>query len=88
MSRRSSLNRATTYTAPTRSASIRSRPTARRPICIAPRHWRDFGHQKGGFYHDARFSTLLDVVNHYDTKFNLKLSDADKKDLIEYLKGI
>jgi mono/diheme cytochrome c family protein len=45
-------------------------------------------HQKGGFYHDGRFATLLDVVNHYDTQFNLKLSDAEKRDLIEYLKGI
>src|SRR6266481_9134188 len=45
-------------------------------------------HQKGGFYHDGRFATLLDVVNHYNTQFNLKLSNADKSDLIEYLKGI
>jgi hypothetical protein len=45
-------------------------------------------HQKGGFYHDGRFATLLDVVNHYDTQFNLKLSDPEKRDLIEYLKGI
>jgi hypothetical protein len=45
-------------------------------------------HQKGGFYHDGRFATLLEVVNHYDTQFNLKLSDAEKRDLIEYLKGI
>jgi hypothetical protein len=45
-------------------------------------------HQKGGFYHDGRFATLLDVVNHYDTQFNLKPSDAAKRDLIEYLKGI
>jgi hypothetical protein len=45
-------------------------------------------HQKGGFYHDGRFATLLDVVNHYDAQFNLKLSDAEKRDLIEYLKGI
>jgi len=45
-------------------------------------------HQKGGFFHDGRFSTLLDVVNHYDAQFDLKLSDADKKDLVEYLKGI
>jgi mono/diheme cytochrome c family protein len=44
--------------------------------------------QKGGFFHDGRFATLLDVVNHYDTQFNLNLSEADKKDLIEYLKGI
>ena len=45
-------------------------------------------HQKGGFFHDGRFATLLDVVNHYDTQFNLNLSDANKKDLVEYLKGI
>jgi hypothetical protein len=31
---------------------------------------------------------LLDVVNHYDKQFNLRLTDSDKKDLIEYLKGI
>ena len=47
-----------------------------------------WAHQKGGFYHDGRFATLLDVVNHYDTQFNLQLSDTDKKDLTEYLKGI
>jgi hypothetical protein len=47
-----------------------------------------WAHQKGGFYHDGRFATLFDVVNHYDAQFNLNLSDADKKDLIEYLKGI
>jgi hypothetical protein len=45
-------------------------------------------HQKGGFFHDGRFATLLDVVNHYDEHRNLNLSDADKQDLVEYLKGI
>jgi hypothetical protein len=45
-------------------------------------------HQKGGFYHDGRFATLGDVVSHYDGHFNLRLSEANKKDLIEYLKGI
>jgi cytochrome c peroxidase len=44
-------------------------------------------HQKGGFFCDGRFNTLLDVVNHYDTQFNLNLSDASKRDLVEYLKG-
>ncbi len=28
------------------------------------------------------------LVNHYDGQFKLNLSDANKKDLIEYLKGI
>jgi len=45
-------------------------------------------HQKGGFYHDGRFATLLDVVNHYNQQLNLNLTDANKKDLVEYLKGI
>jgi hypothetical protein len=43
---------------------------------------------KGGFYHDGRFATLMDVVNHYDRFLKLKLSDAQKRDLIEYLKTI
>jgi len=27
-------------------------------------------------------------VNHYDAQFNLNLSEANKRDLVEYLKGI
>ena len=45
-------------------------------------------HTKGGFYHDGRFATLLDVVNHYDNHFKLALSDQEKKDLVEYLKSL
>jgi hypothetical protein len=45
-------------------------------------------HEKGGFYHDGRFATLADVVNHYNTQFKLSLSEAQKRDLVEYLKGI
>lgn len=45
-------------------------------------------HTKGGFYHDGRFATLLDVVNHYDTLFSLGLTDAEKNDLVEYLKSL
>jgi len=44
-----------------------------------------FAHQKGGFYHDGRFVTLPDVVNHYDGCFNLQLSDDEKSDLVQYL---
>jgi len=43
---------------------------------------------KGGFYHDGRFATLEDVVNHYDGVLELHLSDSQKHDLIEYLKSI
>ena len=45
-------------------------------------------HGKGGFYHDGRFATLLDVVNHYDLQFSLHLSDQEKRDLVEYLKSL
>lgn len=44
-------------------------------------------HEKGGFYHDGRFATLLDVVNHYDTFFKLNLTAAEKNDVIQYLRG-
>jgi hypothetical protein len=42
-------------------------------------------HQKGGFFHDGRFATLLDVVNHYNTCFNLGLTAQEKNDLVQYL---
>ncbi|MHB0914051.1 MAG: hypothetical protein ACYC2Y_11525 [Armatimonadota bacterium] len=44
-----------------------------------------WAHQKRGFYHDGRFPTLLDVVNHYDTFFKLNLSSRDKEDIVQYL---
>lgn len=45
-------------------------------------------HGKGGYYHDGRFATLLDVLNHYDGHFELTLSEAEKADLVEYLKSL
>ncbi|HEY3039456.1 MAG TPA: hypothetical protein VGJ66_12015 [Pyrinomonadaceae bacterium] len=45
-------------------------------------------HQRGGFFHDGRFATLLDVVNHYNTCFGLGLTAAEKSDLVEYLKSL
>lgn len=45
-------------------------------------------HSKGGYYHDGRFTTLLDVVNHYDTFKNLGLSADEKSALVEYLKSL
>ena len=45
-------------------------------------------HTKGGFYHDGRFATLLDVVDHYDSCKSLGLSPGDKTDLVEYMKSL
>jgi hypothetical protein len=45
-------------------------------------------HQKGGFYHDGRFATLRDVVEHYNTFFGTNLSEQQKFDLVEYLKSL
>ncbi len=45
-------------------------------------------HQKGGFYHDGRFATLLDVVNHYNSLKSLGLTGAETNDLVEYLKSL
>ncbi len=42
-------------------------------------------HLKGGFYHDGRFATLRDVVDHYDGFFKLGLTEQEKSDLVEYL---
>ena len=43
---------------------------------------------KGRFYHDGRFQTLLDVVNSYDSRFNLGLTPQESHDLVEYLKSL
>jgi hypothetical protein len=43
---------------------------------------------KGKFYHDGRFKTLLDTVKSYDACFNLGLSDQEEHDPVEYLKSL
>lgn len=47
-----------------------------------------FTHMKGGFYHDGRFATLADVVDHYDSTQSLGLTAQQKTDLVEYLKSL
>jgi hypothetical protein len=47
-----------------------------------------FPQNKGHFYHDGRFQTLLDVVNSYDARFSLGLTEKEKHDLVEYLKSL
>ena len=47
-----------------------------------------WSHIKGGFYHDGRFATLKDVIDHYDTFLKLGLTDQEKQDLIQYLMSL
>jgi cytochrome c peroxidase len=47
-----------------------------------------WAHAKGGFYHDGRFATYREVVDHYDGFFALSLTEQEKSDLIEYLKSL
>jgi hypothetical protein len=47
-----------------------------------------WSHQQGGFYHDGRFPTLLAVVQHYNRVFNLRLSDVEMNDIVEYMKSL
>jgi hypothetical protein len=58
------------------------------------RHYRTtplkglFTRLKGGLYHDGRFATLMDVVNHYNSFRGLGLTEPEKNDLVEYLKSL
>ena len=47
-----------------------------------------FTRMKGGFYHDGRFGTVEEVVTHYDNHLKLRLSEAERMDLAEYLKSL
>jgi hypothetical protein len=45
-------------------------------------------HTTGGFYHDGRFPTLLDVIGHYNVQFELGLTREQMDDLAAYLMSI
>jgi hypothetical protein len=47
-----------------------------------------FTRAKGGFFHDGRFATLNDVINHYNDHFSLNLTATQKQYLLEYLKSL
>jgi hypothetical protein len=47
-----------------------------------------WAHTKGGFYHDGRFATLVDVIDHYDAHFKLGLTENEIRDVAEYLKSL
>ncbi len=62
-------------------AKMRSAPVTEAKTPVKDRN----GH---GFYHDGRFATLDDVVNHYDSNMGLALSEGERNDLVEYLKSL
>jgi hypothetical protein len=45
-------------------------------------------HTKSGLYHDGRFATLNDVVQHYNSLFALGLSDSQVQELVQYMKSL
>ena len=47
-----------------------------------------WSHQRGGFYHDGRFGTLAEVVQHYNGAKGLGLSPQEAADLVQYLLSI
>lgn len=40
-----------------------------------------------GFYHDGRFQTLQQVIEHYNRTFNLRLTQQERSDLEQYLRS-
>jgi hypothetical protein len=45
-------------------------------------------HTEGGYYHDGRFATLLQVIDHYDQHFDLELDESEKSDLVQFLRSL
>ena len=45
-------------------------------------------HPRRGFYHDGRFATPVDLLEHDNAHFSLGLSSAKKSELAEYLKSL
>ena len=60
-----------------RSATRRYRATPLRAL------W-----QHPPYFHDGSVATLAEVVEHYDARLKLKLTSAQKKDLVELLKSL
>jgi cytochrome c peroxidase len=40
------------------------------------------------YFHNGSAATLLDAVNFYNARFNLNLSDQQKRDLVAFLKTL
>ena len=40
------------------------------------------------YFHDGSAATLMDVVNFYNTRFGIGLTERQKKDLVAFLKTL
>ena len=47
-----------------------------------------FTRLKPGLYHDGRFPDLASVIAHYESVLRLELTDAERADLVEFLKSL
>jgi hypothetical protein len=47
-----------------------------------------FARTKGGFYHDGRFPTLTNVVQHYNSHLDLDLDAEEIADLVQFLRSL
>jgi hypothetical protein len=43
---------------------------------------------KRGFYHDGRFATLAEVINHYNAHFKLELTENEIDDLAHCVRSL
>ena len=60
--------------------------------------WKDVGRFKGPilralagrapYFHNGSAATLLDVVNFYDVRFGLRLTDEERRDLVAFLRTL
>ena len=60
--------------------------------------WTDVGKFKGPilralaarapYFHDGSAASLAEVVAFYDTRFNMRLTDREKADLIAFLRAL
>lgn len=47
-----------------------------------------FTRSQGGYYHDGRFPDLRAVIDHYEPVLGVRLRDAEKHDLEQYLRSL
>ncbi len=47
-----------------------------------------FAREKGGFYHDGRFKSYEEVIDHYKPVLKFSLTADEERDLVEFLKSL